>query len=180
MNNNKPVILERRFVPKDEVILKEGELGSQAYLVQSGSVRVYTSHEDKEVELARLGVGQIVGEMALIFDGPRTASVQAIADCNLIVITRQQFQDKLQATDPTIRATVQMLTKRMVDANNSLINKKSSLEDLKETSRIIYQNVMGALPRNQQRTFSNTVLPKLEEFLDAIEGFEDRYGGEDD
>jgi len=173
------VILERRFVPKDSVIIREGDVGSQAFLVQSGSVRVFvTGDENKEIELAKLGVGQIFGEMALIHDGPRMASVVAMEDCNLIVISRQQFMDKLESTDPTIRAVVHMLTLRMMEANNTLINKKSSIEDLKETVRIIYQNVSGSLPRNQLRTFQNTVLPKLDELMEAIEGFQDRYGND--
>ena len=170
------VILERRFVPKDAVIIEEGELGAQAYLIQSGAVRVYTSHEDREVELARLGVGQIVGEMAMIFDGPRTASVQATEDCNLIVISRPQFMDKLQHTDPTIKAVVHMLTSRIMDVNNSLINKRSDVTDLKDTVRMIYQNVMAGLPKNRQRRFQANVFPALESFLEAIESFQDKYG----
>ncbi len=170
------VILERRYVPKGSVLIKEGDYGAQAFLVQSGEVRVYTSHEDKEVELARLGAGQIVGEMAMIFDGPRTASVEATEDCNLIVITRQQFKDKLQQTDPTIRAVVHMLGNRIIDANNTLITKKSDVRDLKDTVRIIYQNIVSGLPANRQKSFSKAVLPRLEELLEAIDGYQDRYG----
>ncbi|MCB1530093.1 MAG: cyclic nucleotide-binding domain-containing protein [Rhodospirillales bacterium] len=173
------VILERRFVPEGAVVIEEGTFGAQAFLIQSGSVRVYTSHEGREVELSRLGIGEIIGEMALIFDGPRTASVQALEDCNLIVIGRQQFMDKLKDTDSTIRAVVHMMTKRMVDVNNSLVSKKSNMDDLKDTARVIYQNISGALPQKQQALFQNTVLPPLEEFLAAIEDFQERYGPED-
>lgn len=169
------VILERRFVPKGQLIIKEGEFGQQAYLIQSGEVFVYVTKDEKEVELARLGAGQIVGEMAVIFDGPRTASVKALSDCNLIVISRPQFDEKLRETDPTIRAIVHMLSKRVVDANNSLINKKSDLADLKDTARIIYQNIAVKLSKNQLRTFQNTVLPHLESLLDSLDNFRDRY-----
>ena len=173
------VILERRFVPKDQVIIKEGEFGSQAYLIQSGEVLVYLSKDGKDVELARLEPGQIVGEMAVIFDGPRTASVKALSDCNLIVISRQQFEYKLSESDPTIRAIVSMLSKRIVDSNNTVINKRSDLDDLKHTARIIYQNISVKLSANQQRNFQNTVLPHLEALLDSLENFKDRYGDDD-
>ncbi|MCC6598946.1 MAG: cyclic nucleotide-binding domain-containing protein [Alphaproteobacteria bacterium] len=170
-----PAILERRFVPEGTVIVKQGSHGNTAYLVQSGAVQVFIEHEEKTIGLAKLGVGEIFGEMALIFDEPRTASVKATEDCNLIVITRQAFRQKLDKSDATIRAIVQMFAKRITTSNNALINKKSDLSDLIETTQIIYQNVFAALPRNQQRTFQNAVHPKLEDFVNAIQSFQDRF-----
>lgn len=170
------VILERRFVPKGATIIKAGEFGANAFLIQSGTVRVFITQDDKEVDLAKLETGQIFGEMALIFDGPRTASVQAVQDCNLIVITRQQFRDKLKGTDPTIRGVVNMLASRILDTNNSLINKKNDLNALKDTGRVIYQNISAGLSKSQQRVFQKNVLPRLEALIEAVEAFEDRYG----
>lgn len=170
------VILERRFVPKGQVIIKEGDYGQQAYLIQSGEVGVYLSKEDAQVEVARLAAGQIVGEMAFISDGPRTATVKAVADCNLIIISRQQFEEKLRESDATIRAIVHMLSQRIVESNNILLNKKSDLQDLKDTGRIIYENILGKLPQNQAWNFQNTVLPHLESLMESIEAFHERYG----
>jgi CRP-like cAMP-binding protein len=172
-----PVVLERRFVPKDAKIIRQGEEGHSAYLIQGGTVSIFTTKEDgSKVELAQMGPGQIFGEMALLFDGPRSASVMALEDCNLIVMTRQTFKHKLEKSDPTIRALLKMLTNRIVEGNNTVINKKSSLDDLTDTTRTIYENVHQTLPRGQQRTFQNAVLPKLEEFLDSIRAFKDRFG----
>lgn len=169
------VILERRFIPKGTLVMKEGDPGNSAYLIQSGSVEVFTENDDKVISLAKLELGQIFGEMALIFEERRTASVKAIEDCNLIVITRQSFQQKLDKTDPTIKAIVHMLTQRIISANNAMVNKKSSMDDLVETTNIIYQNILSSLPKSRQRTFQNSVLPKLDEFLDAIRAFDDKY-----
>ena len=113
--------------------------------------------------------------MALVFDDPRTASVKAIADSNLIIITRDAMQRKLMRTDPTIKAIVRMLTKRMVTANNAVIQKKTDTADLIETTRMIYENVLSGLPRSQQRTFQNSVLPKLDDFMDSLRAFNDRF-----
>jgi CRP-like cAMP-binding protein len=169
-------ILERRFAPKGQIIIREGEYGQDAYLVQSGEVSVFITKDEEEVELARLAAGQIVGEMAFVFDAPRTASVKATQDTNLIVISRQQFQEKLRESDPTVRAIVQMLSQRVMESNNTLLNKKSDLGDLKETARVIYQNIAAKLTRNQQRNFQNTVLPHLEALLDSLDTFQERYG----
>lgn len=111
------VILERRFVPRDTVIIKQGEEAYAAYLIQSGSVQVYQEKEGKRKNLATLGIGEICGEMALIGEDVRTACVVTLEDCNLIVISRSAFEQKLKKTDVTIQAVVKMLIKRIKDSN---------------------------------------------------------------
>lgn len=176
MKRHDTPILERRFIAKGQIVIKEGDFGHQAYLIQSGEMLVYLASEEKEVEVARLGPGEIVGEMALIFDGPRTANVKAVVDSNLIVISRTMFEEKIRDSDPTIRAIVAMLSRRIVEANNVRLNKKDDLGDLKETTQTIYENIAVKLPKNQLFTLQNTVLPKLHEFFEAIEAFKERYG----
>jgi len=116
------VILERRYVPKGTVVIKEGEEAYAAFLIQSGSVRVFQERNGKKIELATLGIGEICGEMALINDQPRGASVETAEDCNLVVITRSAFEDKLKNTDTTIQAIVKMLIKRVETANQHRVD----------------------------------------------------------
>jgi len=165
------VILERCFVPKGQLVVKEGDDGNCAYLIQSGSVSVFTYNDDARINLAKFTVGEIFGELSLIFDEPRSASVVADEDCNLIVITRQTLKHKLDNSDPTVKAIVGMLTKRILSVNNTLVSKQSNVEDLIDTSRIIYQNILTSMPRSKQREFQNAVLPKLDTFLDTLREF---------
>jgi CRP/FNR family cyclic AMP-dependent transcriptional regulator len=168
-------ILERISVTAGHTIMREGEFGNSAFLLQAGSVRVMVTKDEKSVEVARLGPGQIFGEMALVFDGPRTATVLAVEDCTLIVITRKMLNQKLEKSDPTIRAIVPMLMKRIVQANNAVLNRDASIEDMVETVRTLYQNLEAGLPGAQKKTLQNAVLPKMEEFLNAAQSFADKY-----
>jgi hypothetical protein len=68
-----------------------------------------------------------------------------------------------------------MLTGRIMNANNTVINKKSDLKDLTETTRIIYDNILQKMPRNQQRSMENAVLPKLEAFLTSVKDFQEKF-----
>lgn len=168
-------VLERRFVAKGAVIIKEGETGNSAFLVQSGSVKVFVDYEGRQIELARLGPGQIFGEMALVFDEKRSATVETVEDTNLIVITRQTLEEKLRKSDPTIRAIVPMLMKRIVQTNNALLSRHADVKTLLDVVRNIYDIILTSLPRTQQQSFQNGVLPKLNQFLEAVRAFEDRY-----
>lgn len=175
MAKRESIVLERRFVPEGTMVMRQGDEGNCAYLIQSGVVSVQVEHEGRQVEVARLELGQIFGEMALIFDEPRSASVKAVEDCNLIIITRQSFKQKLDRSDPTIQAIVKMVTQRIISANNTLLDKKGDIKDLTDTVNAIYQNVHSGLPHAQQRTFQSAVLPKLEEFVKAIKSFDERF-----
>lgn len=157
------------------MIMREGDQGNCAYLVQSGKVSVYTEKDGKTVELAQLELGEIFGELALVFDEPRTASVKAIEDSNLIILDRAAFKRKLDKSDPTIKAIVGMMKKRITSSNEAVFKKKTDTADLIETVRAIYSNVAAELPRDQQRTFENAVSPKLDEFLNALRAFQERY-----
>ena len=172
---NTPEILERRFVRKGVTVIREGESGNSAFLVQSGLVRVFVEHGDRQIELARLGPGQIFGEMALVFDEKRTASVETLEESNLIVITRLVLDEKLRKSDPTVRAIVPMLMKRIIVANNALLSHHSDVKTLLDVVRNIYDIIVVSLPRTQQVSFQNAVLPKLDQFLSAVKSFEDKY-----
>ena len=171
-------ILERKFVPQGAIIVRQHDAGNCAFLIQSGHVKVTTESGGRTVELAKLSAGQIFGEMALVFDEPRNATVEALEDCNLIVITRQTLNEKLNKSDPTVRAIVPMLMKRIIQANNVVMSRQDNLEDLAAAVNMIYQNIHATLPSQVKKSLENTVLPKLDEFLSAVREFQKRYGGE--
>ncbi len=171
-----PGVLERRVVPRGGVIIQQGEEGFSAFLIQSGDAVVFTEQDGKRVELARLGPGQIIGEMALVVDAPRSASVQALTDCNLITITREVLHDKLQKSDPTIRALVQMLMKRIAQNNKALLRKGGDLNDMADVVTAIYQELHSSLPAQQKKSLEISLLPPMDAFLAAIKDFRSRYG----
>ena len=63
---------------KNELIIKENDIDEYLYLIKSGMVKVVKSLKNKEIEVAVLKAGSFFGEMALIDDRPRTATVLAM------------------------------------------------------------------------------------------------------
>lgn len=175
-SRSRTTIHHRHFAPKGSIIIQQGEMGNTAFLIQSGQVIVYAENEGRRVELARLGPGQIVGEMALVTDGPRKASVEALEDCNLIVISRPVMNGKLAKTDPTIRAIVPMLMERLARANEAALNNSGSLDDLVAVANSIYHRVEGKLEAPQRKTLERTVKPGLDAFIQSVSEFRKTYG----
>jgi CRP/FNR family cyclic AMP-dependent transcriptional regulator len=79
--------------PGDEFIIKEESSRDTMYLITQGEVSVVRQGEEggPEVELDRLGPGDIVGEMAFFVDSIHTESARSVAQCRLMVFHKKEF-----------------------------------------------------------------------------------------
>lgn len=111
----RPGLAEKAF-PAGMMLFRQGDLGSEAYLVLSGRVAVFVSRDGKDVPLGTVGRSAIVGEMSLVDDAPRMASARAVEDTTVRVIPRELFRkqlDRLQESDPIMRRLVNLFVERL-------------------------------------------------------------------
>jgi len=81
-----------KLVPRGTTICAKGDPGSSLFAVCRGAVKITTSSVDgHDAMLNLIGKGEIVGEIALLDGGPRSADAVAITDCELFVIERRDF-----------------------------------------------------------------------------------------
>jgi NADH dehydrogenase len=84
-------VIPMRFAPND-VVVREGEPGSRFYVVTGGQVEVVRRAPDgSEIRLAQLGPGQYFGEVALMRDTRRTATVRAVTETTVLSMAKQDF-----------------------------------------------------------------------------------------
>ncbi len=120
MAKNKRDFLTRKGLKKGEILFREGETGRQAYLVQQGTLQAVVNESGKTIELGKIGPGDIIGEMALIQDSPRSATVLAETEAYVIVISPQLMKNKLEDADPTIKAILDRMTSIIKEENEPL------------------------------------------------------------
>lgn len=101
---------------KGQVLFHEGEDGAEAYLIVEGSVEVYRMQGGQKQHLAVLGRGEVVGEMSLIDNQPRMASVCAAEDTQLVCISQKSLQDrlaKLEDNDKVLHFLLKTVVRRL-------------------------------------------------------------------
>ncbi|MGH7411109.1 MAG: FAD-dependent oxidoreductase [Candidatus Methylomirabilis sp.] len=99
-----------------EVILHQGDRGDRLYIIVDGEVEVVREEPGKgEIILARRGPGECFGEMALVSDSPRTATVRTCTRVNVLTMDREAFHG-LFAHFPPLRALFQQLIEAHLDA----------------------------------------------------------------
>ena len=102
-------------LPAGRVLMKQGERGAEAVVVVEGRANV---ERDGHL-LYEAGPGDVLGEMALLSDRPRIATVTLLTDTRLLVLARREF-DALMTEMPSVRAQVmENLALRLMAAEDS-------------------------------------------------------------
>ncbi len=114
-------VVTRRSVTRGTIIMAAGDPTDSLYIVLSGRLKVMMSDADgKEVILTILGPGEFFGEMGLIDDAPRSASVIAIEPCELLAITRRDFRKCLAENVEMSMAVMRGLVRRLREADRKI------------------------------------------------------------
>jgi CRP/FNR family transcriptional regulator, cyclic AMP receptor protein len=111
---------EKTFRP-GEVIVEEGHTGNGVYVVVDGRVEVLKSAgTQREEALATLGAGEPFGELALLGEWKRTATVRAIDETHCLGIDRWLFLAHLERDPKLALKMLQVVTERLVHADARL------------------------------------------------------------
>lgn len=103
------------------VIVQEYDFGETAYIIELGQVEVTKALEGKNIHLAYLGSGETFGEMSMIDDKPRSATVTAVTETVVNEIQRDAFFYTFQ-TDPNVALTLlKVLFERLREANMMIL-----------------------------------------------------------
>ncbi len=87
-------VTEDVVYPQGEAVIKEGDPGESMYLIIKGEVAVIESQGiDSEIELDRIGPGDYFGEMALLEDAPRSATIRTEQESRLLVLHKLEFAE---------------------------------------------------------------------------------------
>lgn len=100
-----------------DVVFREGERGEELFVIKSGKVEVRTGNR----RLETLGENEIFGEMALIDDSPRSATVVAVTDVTLAPITESQYLFLVRHTPYFALKVMRVLVQRLRAQNKAVV-----------------------------------------------------------
>jgi len=137
-------VFSRRYAA-DEVIFRTGDRGRNAYIIEAGRVEVSIERKGENVVIAELGVGEIFGEMSMIDDAPRSASVTALEDTEVVVIQRWRLMQPLESADPMMNLLLRVVLARFRDAQRQLSGIKNGISSgdpsLEEIRRLAFKRI---------------------------------------
>lgn len=138
---------------KNTVLIERGDETTSLYLIVSGRVKVYVADDaGKEIVLNTQESGEHFGELALLGDTRRTASVMTVDDSKFLVITKRAFLECL-ATHPNIALN---LIRALVERVRALTDNVSNL-----ALRDVYGRLTAALMENAKEEDGKLITDRL-------------------
>ncbi|MBI3923987.1 MAG: HD domain-containing protein [Armatimonadetes bacterium] len=145
----------RVFCPEERIV-KEGDIGDSFYLIRGGHVRVVKFQDDEELVLSELGPGEGFGEMALLIDQPRSATVKAIDDVEALVLMRDDF------------AVLTRKIPELAEKMNKLLSERVSLLETEDSN----EDTRGKFRASRSITLDYSYLDLLMRLNEAAGGHE--------
>jgi len=111
----------RKRIPRGTAIIAAGDVTESLYVVIAGRLKVMISDDEgREVILSILGPNEFFGEMGLIDDHPRSASVVAIEPCEVLTLSKRDFNKCLKDNFEMAMTVMRGLVKRLREADQKI------------------------------------------------------------
>lgn len=126
-----------RSLSTGEILINQGELTKEAYIIVNGSVSVFLgSEEGTDVNLAVLGLGELIGEMGFFDNNLRSATVKAIQKTEVLVLPYKLVEDFLKNHPEAAIKIIELLTIRLRDLHGRIEDMATATLE-KRTLRIL-------------------------------------------
>ena len=103
----------RRSLFAGEVLYRQGDPADCAWLIESGRIVLSSSDGQRRHEHGSFGPGEMLDELSMLDHGARTATATAASDAALLAIEDEAFRERIESSDPVVRAVVEGLARRM-------------------------------------------------------------------
>jgi len=114
-------VVTHRSVPRMSMVIAEGDPIDSLYIVISGRLKVMMGDADgKEVILSILAPGEFFGEMGLVDDAPRSASVVSIEPCELLQLSKRDFKKCMAENFEMAQEVMRGLVRRLREADRKI------------------------------------------------------------
>ena len=114
-------VVSRKSFPRSTTIIAAGDMTDSLYVIISGRLKVMMTDDDGgEVILAILGPNEFFGEMGLLDDAPRSASVVAIEPCELLSLSKKDFKKCMAENFEMTMTVLRGIVKRLREADKKI------------------------------------------------------------
>jgi hypothetical protein len=113
-------IADEHEFAEGETIAEKGEAGDATYIIVSGEVEVFDTVDGRDVSVGVRTEGDVIGEMSVLSDRPRMATLVARTPVRVLAIGRNEFQSILRERPETALALIRVLGDRLEDRSRAV------------------------------------------------------------
>jgi len=125
-----------RHIKRGQKVFSENDKSKDLYFIEGGSIKILKLKNGKQMELAVLGKGSIFGEMAMLDGKPRSATALASEDSDLVVVTENEFNKKIENVPKWYIALIRVTSERLRLLNDRL-NNNHRLQNISNVAHLL-------------------------------------------
>jgi eukaryotic-like serine/threonine-protein kinase len=157
--------LGSRVFQPGAVIVREGDPGSEAFVITEGRCQVYKVAEDREIVLREMAAGDVFGETAVLTGQPRTASVRAVDRVTVTVVSQDQLKSEMKA-GAFLGRFVKTLAERFVEKDGKALDLEVELSSSELAISILkYMNFSGTTSGERREAKWSTICEVLSSYF---------------
>lgn len=127
-----------QVVPAKTMVFKEGDKGDALFIIKNGKVNILKRNSSgMDSVLVSLGKGNVIGDMAIIDEQPRSASIETIQETSFLIITKDDFRDLLAEVPEISFQILKLTTERLRATNVHLKELEASTNQMEDVIRVI-------------------------------------------
>ena len=111
--------MKKQTYKKGEAVFKIGDSSRALFLLVSGEVGLFFP-TDPNTPYTQIGEMETFGEMGLVENELRNATARCLDDCEILHIEREDFETRVNKSDPLLKALIRSLSARLRDANKKI------------------------------------------------------------
>lgn len=115
---------EFKNLKTNEILFNEGDLPDNMYIVRKGQFSIFNSKNGVENQLAVVGAGELIGELALFDKKHRSASAKALCESSVVILPYAQLERQMDGLPDWVKITMRTLSEKLRVANQKILDLK--------------------------------------------------------
>ena len=174
--------IEEKTIKRGEVIIKEGDIGKTFFQLIEGRAGVYADYDKKEpFRLSILEAGEFFGEMAILEAYPRSATVVAESNCQVLEISENDMEKFFKENPETVLELVKLLGSRVQAMANDYAEAEQLLKEMRESDAGKSKSLFSKIKKHMNTYQSNKnkiTAPSAEALREEFEMIKGQETGE--
>ena len=174
--------IEEKTIKRGEIIIKEGDIGKTFFQLIEGRAGVYADYDKKEpFRLSILEAGEFFGEMAILEAYPRSATVVAESNCQVLEISENDMEKFFKENPETVLELVKLLGSRVQAMANDYAEAEQLLKEMRESDAGKSKSLFSKIKKHMntyQVNKNKFTAPSAESMREAFAQIKGRETGE--
>lgn len=152
------------YLSPGQILMRENEVGKNAYLLVSGKLKVERKAGDGTVELAEVEPMEIVGELAILGDVPRSATVTAVEYAQVVKINQHRLKTLIRRSPDIAEIMIKLLCGRLLNSTKMISQLSTQLEEFQvvpDPPQAEIQNIEEAADESTEAEKKKSTGPRL-------------------